>query len=126
MDDIIVIILTLIFIVASIFGQKKKRPPIPETETEPLPKEDNFWDMLDKQWDETPQPVSTQQQKPVEQQLIADIEPQRYTFHPEKEGAKPVARKPEKTKTAITKNKKKKFPLRDAVIYSEILNRKYT
>jgi hypothetical protein len=27
MDDIIVIILTLIFIVASIFGQKKKRHP---------------------------------------------------------------------------------------------------
>jgi hypothetical protein len=82
--------------------------------------------MLDKQWDETPQPVSTQQQKPVEQQKIADIEPQRYTFRTEKEGEKTVARNLKKQKQPYTKIKKKKFPLRDAVIYSEILNRKYT
>lgn len=126
MDDIIVIILTLIFIVASIFGQKKKRSPLPETETEPLPKEDNFWDMLGQQWDETKQADSAPQQKQFEQQESVNLEPQHYTFNPEKEGAKTVTQKSKETKKAVTKIKKKKFPLREAVIYSEILNRKYT
>lgn len=126
MDDIIVIILTLIFIVASIFGQKKKRKPIPETEAEQQPAGDNFWDMLNEEWKEARQTDSPSQQKPVEKQEQTNMDSKPYTIHPEKEGAKTVAQKPKKTKTAISKIKKKKFPLREAVIYSEILNRKYT
>ena len=126
MDDIIVIILTLIFIVASIFGQKKKRKAIPDAEAEQKPAGDNFWDMLNEEWKEARQTDSPVQQKSVEKQEQTNIDSQPYTFHPEKERTKTVARKPEKRKTAITKIKKKKFPLRDAVIYSEILNRKYT
>lgn len=126
MDDIIVIILTLIFIVASIFGQKKKRPPIPATETEPLPAEDYFRDLLEKQLDDTRQSGATPQQKPERQHSAANTEPQHYTFQAEKEGARTAAEKPEKPKKNFLKVKKKKFPLREAVIYSEILNRKYT
>lgn len=126
MDDIIVIILTLIFIVASIFGQKKKRPPVPEATAEPQPADDNFWDMLEKQWDEIQQPVPAPAQKTTEQQATERSEPQHYTFHPESEGDRIVAQKPEKPKKTFLKTKKKKFPLREAVIYSEVLNRKYT
>ncbi len=128
MDDIIVIILTLIFIVASIFGQKKKPQPVPETEAEVEPQSsgDNFWDMLNEEWKEARQTDSPSQQKPVEKQEQPTMESKPYTFHPDKEGAKITVEKPEETKKSISKTKKKKFPLRDAVIYSEILNRKYT
>ncbi|WP_372949282.1 hypothetical protein [Mariniphaga sp.] len=130
MDDIIVIILTLIFIVASIFGQKKKRQPVTETEAEaeaePQSSGDNFWDMLNEEWKEARQTDAPSQQKPVEKQEQPTVESKPYTFHPDKEGAKITVEKPEETKKSIRKTKKKKFPLRDAVIYSEILNRKYT
>ncbi|MEE4286063.1 MAG: hypothetical protein V2I31_07940 [Mariniphaga sp.] len=126
MDDIIVIILTLIFIVASIFGQKKKRKPVSEVETEPQSSGDNFWDMLNDEWKEARQTDAPNQQRPIEKQEQANMDPKPYTFQPEKEGAVAVAQKPKETKTTISKIKKKKFPLRDAVIYSEILNRKYT
>jgi hypothetical protein len=123
MDDVIVIILTLIFIIASIFGQKKKRKAQPETEQQP--KGDNFWDMLNEQWKGAQQPAASPQQKPVEQQqTVADAQP--YTFDAKSEGARIVTKKQEKAKTTIRKVQKKKFPLREAVIYSEILNRKYT
>lgn len=126
MDDIIVIILTLIFIVASIFGQKKKRQPVTETEAEPQSSGDNFWDMLNEEWKEARQTDTPSQQKPVEKQEQPTVESKPYTFHPDKEGARITVEKPEETKKSIRKTKKKKFPLRDAVIYSEILNRKYT
>lgn len=126
MDDIVVIILTLIFIVASIFGQKKKRKPIPDAESEQQPAGDNFWEMLDEEWKDARQPDSPPQQKPIEKQETTHIDSKPYTFQHEKEGARIMAKKPEKTKKAITKVKKKKFPLREAIIYSEILNRKYT
>jgi hypothetical protein len=124
MDDVIVIILTLIFIVASFFGQKKKKPPVPQTEQKA--ENENFWEMLNEEWKEAQQPVVSPQQKPVEQQEQTDADSQPYTFDAENEGAEMVSIKPKKEKTTIQKVKKKKFPLRDAVIYSEILNRKYT
>jgi hypothetical protein len=124
MDDIIVIILTLIFIVASIFGQKKKRQPVSETAQQP--KGDNFWDMPDEQWNDAQHPDAPPPQKPVEKQEQTNEKSQPHLFEPEKEGIRTVLKEPEKTKKTIQKVKKKKFPLKEAVIYSEILNRKYT
>lgn len=126
MDDIIIIILTLIFIVASIFGQKKKRKPVSETEAELQSSGENIWDMLNEEWKEARQTDSPAQQKPVEKQEQAYAESQPDKSHPEKERTRIFAQKPLKTKETIKKTKKKKFPLKDAVIYSEILNRKYT
>jgi hypothetical protein len=130
MDDIIVIILTLIFIVASIFGQRKKRKPVSETEAETAEAEtqssgENFWDMLNEEWKEATQTDSPAQQKPVETREQPYAKSQPDTIHSEKEGTRILAQKPKRKKETVKKIKKKKFPLRDAVIYSEILNRKY-
>lgn len=123
MDDVIVIILTLIFIVASIFGQKKKRQPLPEAEQQSTG--ENFWDMLDEEWNEMKTANKPQQQKPVQKQETNMPGSTSYAFRPEDEGPKFVAPTPEKPATTVPIAKKKKFPLREAVIYSEILNRKY-
>lgn len=123
MDDVIVIILTLIFIVASIFGQRKKRQPLPEAEQQPTG--DNFWDMLDEEWNEMKTANKPQPQKPVQKQETNISGASSYAFRPEDEGSKFAAPTPEKQATTVPKAGKKKFPLREAVIYSEILNRKY-
>lgn len=126
MDDIIVIILTLIFIVASIFGQKKKKPPVQQTEHQPAG--DSFWDMLDKEYRKVSQPAESPWATPKEEmpESAHSEEPQHYKFKPENEGARITVPKPEVIQPVVSKTKKKKFPLREAVIYSEILNRKYT
>ena len=56
MDDIIVLILTLIFIVAGIFGQMKKRQAVPAPESENRGAEDNFWELLDEELDKVRPP----------------------------------------------------------------------
>ena len=125
MDDIIVIILTLIFIVASIFGQRKKRPPVPESETEKPSAGDNFWDMLNEEWKEATQPEPPAQQKPVEKPVQMNMKKTPYSFEAQKEGTRTITREPEQPKEATRKFIKKKFSLKEAVIYSEILNTKY-
>ncbi len=125
MDDIIVVILMLIFIVASFLGQKKKpKPaPVPEQKVEP----EDFWDILSRQAEEESMPEEIPQQKTTD--FIEDYFQQKsgiYDFHPDSEGARTIVKKPEKIKKTKVKSEIKKFPLKKAVIYSEILNRKYS
>lgn len=129
MDDIIILILTLIFIVAGIFGQMKKKPEAPDTEVAPPPEsDDNFWDLLedDENFMEQDRQANVATEPPARE---AAPQPPQYRFKTDKE--KPTVQQQEKnkteTKTRLKKSiKKKAFPLKEAVIYSEILNRKYT
>lgn len=127
MDDIIVIILTLIFIVAGIFGQMKKKPPVPQPQTEPLSAEDDFWDMLDADRAET----RPQANKPASSKKRTEKTPSsgnRYEFKHENEGNRKTIRdsiKQNEVKNRKQTDRKRKFPLKEAVIYSEILHRKY-
>ncbi len=121
MDDIIVLILTLVFIAAGIFGQMKKRQLPPEQPGEAIPGRQNFWDPFEEEQEE---PIGvTEHLQPVKEVAKED------RFHTsasmmKREFPKKVAEiKPEKPKPAIAQLKK--FPLKKAVIYSEILNRKY-
>jgi hypothetical protein len=121
MDDIIVLILTLIFIVAGIFGQMKKRQLPPDESTGSNPVQDNFWENIDEE-DEHPIGV-TEHLQPVKEVAKED------RFHTTGNQMrrdvvrKPIIEIPKKPK--VDTRKLKRFPLKKAVIYSEILYRKY-
>lgn len=136
MDDLLVIILTLIFAAAGIFGQSKKKKaqqakqPVPQPQAE---EHDSFWDFLE---GESPRPRESNIEAQPEQ---AYRQPQQNTADEKTEPVQNVQPAPKKSSiysTDLTENKeaknqrksklKNRFSLRKAVIYSEILNRKYT
>lgn len=121
MDDIIVLILTLIFIVAGIFGQMKKRQLPPDASAGVNPMQDNFWENIE---EEEEHPIGvTEHLQPVKEVAKED------RFHTAgNQMRRDITRNlieevPEKPK--VDSLKLKSFPLKKAVIYSEILNRKY-
>jgi hypothetical protein len=130
MDDIIVLILTLIFIIAGVFGQMKKRQT--EANAEPdadssaeRPGSGNFWEHLQDEWEEP----DLKEAEPVNQKqpIIRNIEKD-YLFKAEDEGKRTFTRSTKiSAPLQVDKrvSKRKKFPLKKAVIYSEILYRKY-
>jgi hypothetical protein len=127
MDDIIVIILTLIFIVAGIFGQMKKKPPVPQPQTEPLSAEDDFWDMLDADREEIRPKVDEQGPSKIRMEKMPSSG-NKYEFKPENERNRKTIRdriEQNEVKNRKQTDRKRKFPLKEAVIYSEILHRKY-
>ncbi|MBN1986213.1 MAG: hypothetical protein JW761_07910 [Prolixibacteraceae bacterium] len=134
MDDLIVIILTFIIAAAGMIGQiRKKKQSQAETEGEQPNSSDNFWEFLEDFGGE-----------PQRQEVVASPEPPKtaekydeqpkYTFDAKNEGQKTVDIESDFIKDKITHpahNDRKErisdnFSLRKAVIYSEILNRKYT
>lgn len=127
MDDLIVVILTLIIAGAGAIGQIKKKKQMPVNEIEPNNPE-NIWDLFRK---ETLLPILKTEPEYFEEGH-EESEPfeneQGYNFASKEEGGRLI--------NNVTKNQplgkvselkdKEKFSLRKAVIYSEILNRKYT
>jgi len=127
MDDLIVIILTLLIAGAGVIGQLKKKKQMIATPEKPQNPE-NIWDLFreetllpnlktEPEYFEVDQPES----EPYENE-------QGYNFAANNEGGKLIQKKVENQPVVkeTTEKKKEKFPLRKAVIYSEILNRKYT
>lgn len=142
MDDLLVIILTLVFAAIGIFGQMKKKQaanqrgpqPEPQPESE-LDEPESFWDFLDPEsqrntMQQAPVQVMEEQKQPVE--TVADKPAPKkaeYQFEPENEGASIYAHDLTSDKNKEQEEKKTpkdRFSLKKAVIYSEILNRKYT
>jgi hypothetical protein len=127
MDDLVVIILTLLIAGAGAIGQIKKKKQIPVATEEPKNPE-NFWDLF-REEAFVPQPKTEPEYFKIEQEESEPYEnKQEYKFDAKNEGGtlfnNELKIQPA-TNKAITK-RKEKFPLRKAVIYSEILNRKYT
>ncbi len=127
MDDLIVIILTLLIAGAGAIGQIKKKKQIPVGTEEPKNPE-NIWDLFR---EETllPELKTEPEYIEAEQQESEPYEnEQGYNFAAKSEGGtlikKEVKIQPVVKKT--TQKNREKFSLRKAVIYSEILNRKYT
>nr|WP_321358620.1 hypothetical protein [uncultured Draconibacterium sp.] len=127
MDDIVVIILTLIVAVFGILNKTRKKNAAPG---QPAPSADgtqNFWEMLLDNENESQQNVPP----PVyEEEFIEEPAPEpkpAYEFIAEKEAVQTI----KKPMRRLSKTKKKKlvmgeeFSLKKAVIYSEIINRKY-
>jgi len=126
MDDLIVIILTLVLIIASSLGQFKKKPSgeskvnnnIPDNSDDNwlLPGENEVKDIKEK-------PLATY----TRQDNIQKKNVQSYQFKDDFTSVKPDRQTIQEIQNhSVKKVKKIKFPLRKAVIYNEILNRKYT
>ncbi|WP_340112254.1 hypothetical protein [Maribellus mangrovi] len=130
MDDLIVIILTLVVAVIGIIGQRNKRKiqqgqaPSPGA-NQPM----DLWDAI--MGEEDRRPEYQPQQEVEEQELIEQPKekPRGYEFVPSSEGTSEIE---EELRKAVQKKPKKvkvdgeDFSLRKAVIYQEIMNRKYT
>ncbi len=134
MDDLVVIILTLLVAVVGALSQRKKRQqttqaPPQEGEKQPM----DFWDMIMEQQNQPqqyrePQPYFEEEDEEPEPVVEAPKKPE-YTFSAGDEGRSGIQE--ELKKSLEPKSKKvmvdgEDFSLRKAVIYNEILNRKYT
>lgn len=123
MDDILVFILTLIFIIAGIFGQTKKKPQQRKAAGETPPPDHPVWQSIEYD-DDDMEPVGVTDRKHVPTVRGRDDR-----FHSRSSmitrqfvpKAKPPATEKKKSRHRI----KRPFPLKQAVIYSEIINRKY-
>jgi hypothetical protein len=130
MDDLVVIILTLVVAVIGVISQRNKRraqqgQAPSEGATQPV----DLWDVI--MGEENRQQEYEPQQEVEEEEFIEESKPKQreYEFIPSSEGTSEIEE--ELRKAAQRKPKKVKvdgedFSLRKAVIYQEIMNRKYT
>lgn len=128
MDDVLVIILTLVVAVLGALNQRKKRKEALNKPAAPATgQSQDFWDMLldDDSYvqQDIPMPVS---EEVVEVETVPEPKPI-FEFKADREAPHSIKQPMKK----LTKAKKKKlvmgeeFSLKKAVIYSEIINRKY-
>jgi len=127
MEDYIVIILTVIILIFGAVGRNKKKIALQPQNKEPF-ESDDFWEVIEE----------LGMQQPVPQRVGSYTEKVEIINAPEKKSFNEFTAKKEKSsilknsivnaKLDINENntvKNKRFSLREAVIYSEILNRKY-
>ena len=136
MEDYFLIILTLIIAVVGAFNRKKKKNAPAPAETDGDKQPSSFWDMIMDEQGLTDEPVGPyvddepefEEEQPVVQQYKAPVPKQGYSFSAESEGKSEIKeemKKLEKKKRHVFIDGEK-FSLKKAVIYSEILNRKYS
>ena len=126
MDDLIVIILTLIIAGAGALGQMKKKKQVQAAPGEQKNPE-NIWDLFKEEAFPKAQQAEPEYYFNEQPESIPYENEQGYRFEAKNEGGIIIN---DNVKTSplvkeVIKKKKEKFPLRKAVIYSEILNRKY-
>lgn len=127
MDDLVAIILTLVFVAIGAFGQmKKKKKLIPEPESNNN-KQDDIWGLFEKVTG-----FENYQQDPYGNTEVVAKEPgpavneQNYSFKATDEGGSVIEKESQIKKSIVRKNViRENFSLKQAVIYNEILNRKY-
>jgi len=128
MDDLLVVIITLIIAGAGALGQLKKKKQLSDGATGNLNTPEDIWNLFK----DDPE-MSHLSEDPYGTQEVYVKEPgpavneQNYTFSPKNEGGKAIQTAVAKP-SVIPKKKsvfKNNFSLRDAVIYNEILNHKY-
>ena len=133
MDDLVVIILTLIVAVVGTIGQIKKKKQSKGTNNENTSSPENMWDLLKNEAGVSPESVNPENSEQdfeteYKEEQVPYINEQGYVFDAKNEGGSITTDKVKaESEKKITKTHvKEKFSLRKAVIYSEILNRKYT
>lgn len=128
MDDLLVVILTLIIAGAGALGQLKKKKQVPQGSAGATNTPDDIWNLFN-----VDARINEYEEEPYEAKEVFVNEPgpavneQNYSFNPNNEGGKVFESTVSKS-ALISKKKsvfKSNFSLRDAVIYNEILNRKY-
>jgi hypothetical protein len=137
MDEKIVIILTLIFAAFGIFGKRKKKAPAQPAPGSVNPQQ-SFWDLMQgtpnlqnsMEPEEFEEPEFTAETEYVTQTQNGTGTNDSYQFMAKSEGLSDIPdilKTKSKTKKRRIKSKlMHNFSLRKAVVYSEILNRKYT
>jgi len=128
MDDLLVIIITLLIAGFGIIGQFKKKRPNPETENEDGISNDIMELFNIPSGNPKYKRGYANQYETIEEEPKPKVKEQRFNFDPNKEGGTftKTVQKPSAPINNVDSKTKNKFPLRKAVIYSEILNRKYT
>lgn len=125
MDDLIVIILTLLVAGFGLWGQTRKRKQIAGDDGNARDPE-SLWDLLEKEMEE---PLPASRFMGVEEAAEpVDVVPEQheYRFEPVEEGELQIQRTREmENNNEPIKKKSREFSLKKAVIYSEILNGKY-
>ena len=127
MDDILVIILTLVVAAIGALGQRKKKT----NKTQPAGVQNessDFWDVIMRQEE---QPIMHQERGDVseKEEIVEEEVKPKYQFAVQDEGTSDLEE--EEIKKRVVEKRKvliegEEFSLRKAVIYNEILNRKYT
>jgi hypothetical protein len=129
MDDLVVIILTLLIAGAGAIGQMKKKKPATTIPAGQAKQPANIWELFNEEvFPQILQPeLEPENYLEAEPESIPYENEQGYKFEAKNEGGIIINNeiKPEPTINNEIKNKKEVFSLRKAVIYSEILNRKY-
>jgi hypothetical protein len=126
MDDLLVIILTLIIAGVGALAQLKKKKQAAGNLEQPK-QSDNFWGLLDGETESMNQPEVEYVDEPeIEPVVVEDIPLHQFKAKSKKQitAANNLAKEIKKPK--LKTKLKEDFSLRKAVIYSEILNRKYT
>ncbi len=136
MEDYLVIIITLIVAVVGVLRRKKKKTVAQAPETGKAKSSSNFWDMIMDEQGGDAEPVYEYEEseshhvdpEPVLQEHAVAVEKSSSAFWVRDEGVSAVD-----TEREATQKKKRKitidgeeFSLKKAVIYSEIMNRKYS
>jgi len=136
MDDYLVIILTLIIGVIGFLGKSKKRKPVQSGAVNSTPPE-SFWDLIQGNQNQQKEKMNTEEfdkmayideneQVSAPQNRTAGKSP--YQFNKNNEGTSDISyhQKAANEKPQLKSTLREDFSLRKAVIYSEILNRKYS
>lgn len=128
MDDVLVIILTLVVAVFGALNQRKKRKEALNKPAAPATgQSQDFWDMLLDDDNYVQEDVPTPVREEVAEVETAPESKPVYEFKADREAVHSIKQPMKK----LTKTKRKKlvmgeeFSLKKAVIYSEIINRKY-
>lgn len=127
MDDIVVIILTLIVAVFGILNKSRKKNGTSAEKASSGQKASDFWDLLTDDNEDLPyEPEPEMQTQGEMQEPLKEARPK---FQPSSEAINPKPiQKDMKRGEKIRKRKLimgEEFSLKKAVIYSEIINRKY-
>ncbi|WP_319231362.1 hypothetical protein [Draconibacterium orientale] len=127
MDDIVVIILTLIVALFGILNKTRKKNAAPGESASGAGSAQDFWEMLmDDNKDMPGQPQPQVIQEVEEEEPAQEVRP---AFQYSAEGRKSTPLKRKEPPAKKTKKQSlllgEKFSLKKAVIYSEIINRKY-
>lgn len=131
MEDYFVIILTLIIAVVGILNRKKKKNAPKLSVVEGAEQSSDFWDVIMNQQEEefVEEPVDEYiEPEPVVERYKQAVEKPKYFFTAANEGKSNI---PDATKAKPIRKRKvmiegEEFSLKKAVIYSEIMKRKYS
>ncbi len=127
MDDLVAIILTLVFVAIGAFGQMKKKKTLAAEPESNNDAKDDIWGLFEKVTGfENYRKDPYGSTEIVAKKSAPAVNEQNYSFKATDEGGSIIEKESQTEKRVVRKNAiRENFSLKQAVIYNEILNRKY-